>query len=99
MEITLLYFEGCPNWTVADERLAVIAAERADVHVTHHLVETAAEAERTQFHGSPSILVDGVDVFAGPESEVGLTCRRYLTPNGYEGAPTLDQLRAALSGA
>ena len=54
---------------------------------------TPAEAERTGFHGSPSILVDGVDVFAEPGSEGGLSCRRYLTPNGYEGAPTLEQLR------
>jgi len=24
MDITLLYFEDCPNWKVADERLAVV---------------------------------------------------------------------------
>jgi len=99
MDITLLYVEDCPNWKVADERLSAIAAERADIRMTRHLVETAAEAERTRFHGSPSILVDEVDVFAEPGSEVGLSCRRYLTPDGYQGAPTLDQLRAALAGA
>lgn len=97
MHITLLYFEDCPNWKVADERLTALAAERPDINVTHHLVETPAEVERTRFHGSPSILVDGVDVFAEPNSEVGLSCRRYLTPGGYEGAPTLEQLRTALT--
>jgi hypothetical protein len=99
MEITLLYFEDCPNWKVADERLTAIAAERADIRFTRHLVETPAEAERTRFHGSPSILVDGVDVFAETSSEVGLSCRRYLTPDGYAGAPTLEQLRTVLSDA
>ena len=99
MDITLLYFEDCPNWKVADERLSAIAAERADIRLTRHLVETPAEAERTLFHGSPSILVDGVDVFAEPCSEVGLSCRRYLTPDGYEGAPTLEQLWAVLADA
>ncbi len=99
MKITLLYFEDCPNWTVADVRLTALAAERPDIRVTRHLVDTAAEAERTRFGGSPSILVDGVDVFAEPGSQVGLFCRRYLTPNGYEGAPTLDQLRAVLADA
>ena len=99
MDITLLYFEDCPNWKVADERLSAIAAERADIRMTRHLVDTAAEAERTRFPGLPSILVDGVDVFAEPGSEVGLSCRRYLTPDGYQGAPTLVQLRAALAGA
>jgi len=99
MDITLLYFEDCPNWKVADERLTAIAAERADITVARHLVETASEAERVRFHGSPSILVDGVDPFAEPGSEVGLSCRRYLTPDGYQSAPTLEQLRAAVTDA
>ncbi len=99
MNITLLYFEDCPNWNVADERLAALAAERPYIRVTRQLVKSAEEAERTRFHGSPSVLVDGVDVFAEPGSEVGLCCRRYLTPDGYEGAPTLEQLRAALADA
>jgi len=99
MDITLLYFEGCPSWKVADDRLTSIAAERDDITVTRHLVDTPEEAERTRFHGSPSIRVDGVDPFAEPHSEVGLSCRRYLTPDGYQGAPTLQQLRAALADA
>lgn len=99
MDITLLYFEGCPSWKIADERLRTIAAERRDIRVTRHLVETPAEAERTQFHGSPSIVVDGVDLFSEPGDGVGLACRLYATPAGYQGAPTLEQLRAALIDA
>ena len=99
MDITLLYFDDCPNWRVADERLAAIAAERADLKVTRHLVDTLEEAERVGFHGSPSILVDGVDVFAEPGAGVGLSCRVYRTPDGLAGAPTLEQIRAALAGA
>ena len=96
MDITLLYFDDCPSWKVADERLSAIAAERDDLRITRHLVETPEEAERTGFHGSPSIQVDGVDVFAEPGAAVGLSCRRYATPDGYQGSPTLEQLRAAL---
>jgi len=99
MDITLLYFDDCPNWKIADQRLAAIAAERADLTVTRHLVDTLEEAERVGFHGSPSILVDGVDVFAEPGAGVGLSCRVYRTPDGLAGAPTLEQLRAALAGA
>lgn len=98
MDITLLYFDDCPNWRIAEERLAAIAAERADLTVTRHLVDTLEEAERVGFHGSPSILVDGVDVFAEPGAGVGLSCRVYRTPEGLAGAPTLEQLRAALAG-
>ncbi len=97
MEVTLLYFDGCPSWRVADERLAVLSAERPDVVVTRRVVDTPEEAERTGFLGSPSILVEGVDVFAEPGAQVGLSCRRYPTPEGYAGAPTLEQLRAAFA--
>ncbi|MDZ7883655.1 MAG: thioredoxin family protein [Mycobacterium sp.] len=97
MDITLLYFEDCPNWKSADERLALLATERPDIVVGHQLVETLEQAERVGFLGSPSIQVDGVDVFAEPGSRVGLTCRRYPTPEGYAGAPTLEQLRVALA--
>ena len=97
MDIALLYFDDCPNWKIADERLAAIVAERPDLTVTRHLVETLEEAERVGFHGSPSILVDGVDVFAEPDDGVGLSCRVYRTPDGLEGAPTVEQLRAALA--
>lgn len=99
MDVTLLYFEACPNWEVTEARLKALAAERPDLTVTRRLVETPAEADHAGFLGSPSIQVDGADVFAGPGSQVGLTCRRYSTPDGYAGAPTLDQLRTALTGA
>lgn len=93
------YFEGCPNWKVAAERLAVIAAEHPGITVTGQLVATSEEAEALGFRGSPSILLDGTDLFPDPSTVVGLACRRYVTPEGLAGAPTLDQLRAALSAA
>ena len=46
MDITLQYFDGCPNWKVADERLMVLAAEHSDAVVTRQRVDTADEAER-----------------------------------------------------
>jgi hypothetical protein len=97
MVVTLQYFTGCPSWQVADERLAQLATERPDLTVRYQLVETVEDAERVGFHGSPSIVVDGVDVFDGPDAGVGLACRLYQTPDGPAGAPTLDQLRAALA--
>ena len=98
MDIALLYFDDCPNWKIADDRLAAIAVERPDLTVSRHLVDTLEEAERLGFHGSPSILVDGVDIFAEPDAGVGLSCRVYRTPDGTAGAPTIEQLRAALAG-
>jgi hypothetical protein len=97
MEITLLYFDGCPNWKIADQRLKLLTSERPEITVTHQLVETPDQAIDMGFFGSPSLHVNGTDLFAAPDSQVGLACRRYRTPDGYEGSPTLDQLRAALS--
>ncbi|NMM30992.1 MAG: thioredoxin family protein [Cellulomonas sp.] len=97
MDISLLYFDGCPNWKTTAERLTVIAAERPEITVIRHLVETVEDAERVAFHGSPSILIDGVDPFAG--AGVGLACRIYQTPQGPAGSPTLEQLRSAVAHA
>jgi hypothetical protein len=36
--------------------------------------------------------VDGEDAFAGPDEPFSFSCRRY----GAAGAPSIDQLRAAL---
>lgn len=99
MDATLLYFADCPNWSVAHERLAQVTAERPDITVAHHRVESVEDAERWSFHGSPSILLNGVDAFADPESGVGLSCRVYQTPDGPAGAPTVEQLRAAIAHA
>jgi hypothetical protein len=96
MEIMLQYFDGCPNWTITADRLAVIAEAHSDLTVTHQLVETAEDAEAIGFRGSPSILVKGKDLFPDPSASVGLACRIYVTPDGFAGAPTLEQLRAAI---
>ena len=96
MEITLQYFEGCPNWTIAAERLTVIAQAHPGTTVTYRLVETTEEAEAIGFRGSPSILVNGDDLFPDPSAPVGLACRIYVTPDGFTGSPTLEQLQEAI---
>jgi hypothetical protein len=98
MRRQLLYFDGCPNWHVADDRLQEALDELgSSVAVERVLVSTPAEAEAWNFHGSPSVLVDGVDPFAEPGAEVGLSCRLYRTPAGLAGAPTVAQLVEVLA--
>ena len=99
MDVTLLYFDGCPHWHIADEHLSTLLAEHPEVSLTRHVVDTPEGAEGTCFRGSPSILVDGVDPFATPDDPVGLMCRLYQTPDGPAGSPTLDQLREAITRA
>ena len=105
MNVSLLYFEGCPSWHEADDRLRQALAITGHVETTIKYVQvsTPEEAERLEFRGSPTMLVDGVDPFAelnnaAPNSAVGLACRLYRTEDGGRaGSPTLKQLVDALS--
>ncbi len=99
MEITLQYFDGCPNWEVLDHRIAEALHGRTDASIIRQRVGTTEEAVRLGFHGSPTILIDGIDPFAEPSAPVGLACRVFRTPNGLAGSPTLEQLHAAFSEA
>lgn len=97
MRITLQYFDGCPSWRTADERLHRVADSLGlDVRVDHQLVESPQDAERLGFQGSPTLLIDGVDPFADPDAPVGLSCRIYATEDGRAGAPSERQLEQAL---
>lgn len=99
MEITLQYFDGCPNWTKADELLQVLARENPSLEVRTQRIATPAEADASRFYGSPSFLIDGKPLFELPDSTPGLACRVYQTPSGLAGSPTLEQLRAAIDAA
>ena len=96
MEVTLLYFDGCPSWQVAEQRLQTLADE-VGFSLTRRRVETPEAAEELEFRGSPTVLVDGRDPVAEGDEPVGLSCRIYDTPEGPAGAPTMQQLRTALT--
>lgn len=98
MDVTVLYFDGCPSWRTALERVEVASA-RAGVPVRVSTVDVTsdADADRLGFTGSPTILLDGADPFAQPGASPALACRLYATPGGMTGSPTVDQLAAALT--
>jgi hypothetical protein len=98
MRVELFYFDGCPNWTVAEDRLieALRTVGRDDVTLERRKVETPAAARAAGFTGSPTIRIDDRDPFATDE-QVGLSCRVYPTPDGFRGSPTVDQFIEVLS--
>ena len=100
MQVTVLYFENCPNWKMASRRLqdALSTVGLTDaVEVSYQRVETPEEAERVGFRGSPTILIDGRDPWAAPDGPIGLTCRIYQTERGGRGSPSVAQLVEALN--
>jgi len=98
VEVTLQYFDGCPNWreteTRVREALRLVGAPATALSL--QTVSTPEDADRLGFCGSPTVLVGGVDPFASPSAPVGLACRMFRTPAGLAGAPTVEQLVAAM---
>lgn len=98
MDVTLLYFDVCPSWRTADQRLRELADE-IGFEVGYRKVDSPEAAEQLSFRGSPTVLVDGRDPFARGDEPVGLSCRIYQTPHGPAGSPTIGQLREVLDGS
>jgi hypothetical protein len=99
MKIEVLYFDGCPTYEPAAKTLrAVLAEEGFETEVELVAVNSDDEAGRLRFPGSPTIRVDGEDLFPVAEREEWrLGCRVYATPQGLRGSPTAEMLREALT--
>jgi|GEM_PF-282016 len=97
MNLTLLYADGCPSWQLADERQRTLAAEYG-FEITYRKADTPSAAKEQAFRGSPTILVDGQDMFADGNEPVGLSCHIYQTPDGPAGSPTLAEPREMVAG-
>ncbi|WP_104125969.1 thioredoxin family protein [Cryobacterium sp. Y57] len=97
--IELLYIAGCPNSEQALRRLqhAVDKTMPSSTSIKTTLIDSAETAEKFPFAGSPTILVNGVDLFPKDGRTNDLACRIYLTPNGMARAPTQQQIEAALA--
>jgi hypothetical protein len=106
-EIELWWWEGCPSTQRALDELRAAMRDLdldADAIRTRE-IRTDAEAEHAGFTGSPTILIDGVDLAgdAGaqqPGSEPGLSCRVYRRRDGrISPTPDPDDLRESLRQA
>ena len=93
MDVEVVYFDHCPTWRLARERLeaALEIVGRRDVDVRLHLVANPTEARAAGMHGSPTILVNGDDPFPHAAADVW-SCRLYRNGSALEGAPTVSAL-------
>lgn len=100
MRVQVVYFDGCPSWQVAAERLQVALQTTGhdDIQIELVQVRSPAEAAAVFFAGSPTLLVDGRDLFPGAAPTTQLACRVYQTPQGLSGSPSLEALVASLTG-
>jgi|SRR5580698_7115965 hypothetical protein len=100
MQVTVLAVPGCPHLPVLKERLAEAFDGLPGVSVSCQVIATEEEAARCGMHGSPTILIDGIDPFAVPGQPASVSCRLYRDSDGrIGGAPSVSQLHRALTTA
>jgi len=106
LTVELLWWEGCPS----TERALTELREALDElglpgDVAMREIRTDTEAEAAAFTGSPTILIDGVELMAalgkgGDAEPAGLNCRVYVRRDGrVSPTPDPEDLREALKGA
>jgi hypothetical protein len=83
--IELLWWEGCPSMAAALAELRAAVEERGidPATVVTREISTDGQAAAEGFVGSPTIRIDGEDLFPpGREEPIGLTCRVYRLADG-----------------
>lgn len=96
--VELVYDRTCPNVDAAREE---IRSALAAAGLSGEWVEWDREADdspdRVRRYGSPTVLVDGVDVSgAGSEADANC-CRVYVTEDGFGRAPSARRIQQALA--
>ena len=101
MKIRFLYYEDCPSHDEALRRLnKCVEAEGIGADIEIVKVESAEEAEKLQFTGSPTIIVDGLDIDPPVSPHYALSCRAYRLEDGrISPLPSEAMIRKALRKA
>lgn len=94
MKVEVLYFDGCPAWQNALENVKAALGGRQPVRLLK--IDTLEQARAEHFPGSPTIRVDGRDLFPARNAQPALACRMYATPVGAAGAPTVEMIQRAV---
>ena len=95
MRIELLHFEGCPGSTETLGILENVVVQEGFAAET--LPAIPDPGDWSDFPGSPTILVNGEDLFPAERRTMQATsCRIYATPEGPKNYPTATMVREAL---
>jgi hypothetical protein len=99
MRVELLWWDGCPSYpeTLADLESS-LADEGVDAGVESVEVESDEQARAERFPGSPTIRIDGEDIFPTDDAEpFSLCCRVYRLRDGRPSpTPDPDDIREAI---
>lgn len=95
MKVQVLFFEGCPNHQPTVQLAREVVAELGlDAQVEEVEVRTSEDVSRLRFLGSPTVLVNGIDIepSARSRTDFGFCCRTF----GGSGMPPRALLTEAL---
>jgi hypothetical protein len=89
MRVELLYWDGDPEYMRARQRLVEVLTEDAfETPIQMISVNSLADAELLAFPGSPTIRIDGRDIYPDGSGAPGLYRRSYPPDDDLEGAPS-----------
>jgi hypothetical protein len=99
MNIDILYTEDDAGWSMVLEMVEHALDElNLDADIEARIVQSDRQAHEIGFVGSPTIRVDGEDLFPVHGASAGLRLRSYWTDQGLLDMPTypmiVDALRA-----
>ena len=80
MKVTFQYFEGCPNSTETLKHLEQLINEKKITTDELEVIEVPDldSAEKYLFQGSPTILIDGIDIYTKQKpTGFNYSCRVY----------------------
>ncbi|MDN4477055.1 hypothetical protein QQX10_03505 [Demequina sp. SYSU T00039] len=97
MRVELLHIADCPGHERAASRLRAALDSLGLAATRIEEVRVGAGSIPAGFAGSPTILVDGTDLFPGTPPLAHLACRVYRTGAGPANSPSSEQILAALA--
>jgi hypothetical protein len=92
MRVELLYWDADPNYMTARQRLVEVLTEDAfETPIQMVAVNSQQDADLLGFVGSPTIRIDGADIWPDAEGHVGLHLRAY-PPDAQADGPAVEPM-------
>ena len=82
-----------PQEITLPEEITLSQGETLPLQVRLIEITNPQQAQDEHFLGSPSIRMNGVDLWPESRSRYDLSCRVYQTAQGVRGSPTVEMLR------
>ena len=99
VEIQFLYFDGCPNAAQTRENLST-ALDELGLDIEPEVIDVDPSTFDRPFLGSPSVLVNGVDVYTGSVPDTfEFSCRTFEIDGQRTGSLPTTLIRERIESA